>query len=48
MEAEEVCVGEKFVCSCWYLACVDEVEMAVNVVVDVDVVEVNKGGKDVN
>ena len=41
MEAKEVGVGEEFVCLGWYLTCVNEVEEAVNVVVDVDVVEVD-------
>ena len=48
VEAEEVGVSEELVCLWWDLAGVNEVEEAVNVVVDVGIVEIDEGGEDVD
>ena len=48
METEEVCVGEELVCLGGDLACVNKIEEAVNVLVNVSIVEVDKGRKDVD
>ena len=48
METEEVCVGEELVCLGGDLARVNKIEEAVNVLVNVSIVEVDKGRKDVD
>lgn len=48
MEAEKVGVGEELVCLGWDLACVDEIEKAVNVLVNVSIVEVDKGSENID
>ena len=48
MEAEKVGVGEELVCLGGDLACVNKIEEAVNVLVNVSIVEVDKGSENID